>query len=72
MLPVLDFRKIWSNYFKYIWTVFVLKWYLDTDQNMLKLYFQIWRYTKQTVEISGYCDIKTNARPLSLYKQSHL
>ena len=41
MLTVLDFNDIWSTSSKHtcIWTVFVLKCYLDTDQNMLKFEF---------------------------------
>ena len=41
MLSVLDFHEIWSNYSKHIWAVFMLKWYLDKDRNMLKFEFQI-------------------------------
>ena len=41
MLPVLDFHEIWSTYSKHIWTVFMLKLYLDKDHSVLKNEFQI-------------------------------
>ena len=36
MLPVLEFREIWSTYSYHIWIVFMLKWYLDIDRNVFK------------------------------------
>ena len=37
MLPVLNFHEILSAYFKHMWTIFMLKWYLDKDRKMEKL-----------------------------------
>ena len=37
MLPVLKFHEILSAYFKHMWTIFMLKWYLDKDRKMEKL-----------------------------------
>ena len=34
MLPVLNFHEISSAYFKHMWTIFLLKWYLDKDRKM--------------------------------------
>ena len=41
MSPVPDFHEIWSKYSQHIWTVFMLKWYLDKDCKVLKSEFQI-------------------------------
>ena len=64
MLLVLDFHKIWSPYFKHLWTVFVLKWHLGKDGNVSIFEFHVTE-TKHTVEILGHGDIKMNAHPLS-------
>ena len=37
MLPVFKVNEIWSTYCLHRWTVFVLKWYLDKGQIMVKL-----------------------------------
>ena len=41
MLPVFDFHEIWLTYSNHIWTVFMLKLYLDKDPNMIKCEFEI-------------------------------
>ena len=50
MLQVFDSHKIRSSYVLHIWTIFIVKWYLDKDRNMLKFEFKIWLYTNYTVE----------------------
>ena len=37
MLPALDFHEILSIYFEYMWKIFMLKWYLDKNRNIVKL-----------------------------------
>ena len=53
VLPVLDFHEICSIYSLHTWTVFMLKWYLDKDLNVLKFEFHIRLNTKYTVENLG-------------------
>ena len=54
MFLVLEFHEIRSTSSKYIWTVFVLKWNLDKDGNILNFEFQVLGNIKHTVEILGY------------------
>ena len=41
LLPVLDFHEVESTSSGHIWTVFVLKWNLDKDENMLHFELKI-------------------------------
>ena len=58
MFLVLDLHEIRSTSSKYIWTVFVLKWNLDKDGNILNFEFQVLGNIKHTVEILGYHEKK--------------
>ena len=66
MLPVLDFDEILPTYFKRMWTVFVLKWYLDKDPNIVKLKSKVDRIQNMQLKYGGiYGDTKMDASLLS-------
>ena len=46
------------SFFLHIWTVFVLKWYLDKDRNMLELNAEFGRIQNIQLKYWGYLDIK--------------
>ena len=64
MLPALDFHENLSTYFKHVWTVFILKWYLDKNRKMVKLKSKFDRIQNMQVK-QGYGDTKMIASTLS-------